>query len=304
METTDKTTESMQSSSLTQNTSDVHTDEIDLLKQRYVELNKLAEIGQLTAGILHEIQNPLNFINNFSKLSIGLVSDIKEIFEKLQDSTKTEDTETLIFLLDKLESANVKIGENGGRVERIIQSMLAQTRSENKTPQFLATNLNQLLEEFTKLAYQGVRGEDKDGGTAPRFNASFVFNLDPNVGMVNVSKTEISRVVLNLVNNACYALNEKNKKGIEGYVPQIIVSSQRLDDKIEIKIRDNGIGISKETIQKIFTLFFTTKPVGKGTGLGLTLSRDIIMEMHKGNLSITSEIDVFTEFTIQIPTNL
>jgi len=304
METTDKTTESMQSSSLTQNTSDVHTDEIDLLKQRYVELNKLAEIGQLTAGILHEIQNPLNFINNFSKLSIGLVSDIKEIFEKLQDSTKTEDTETLIFLLDKLESANVKIGENGGRVERIIQSMLAQTRSENKTPQFLATNLNQLLEEFTKLAYQGVRGEDKDGGTAPRFNASFVFNLDPNVGMVNVSKTEISRVVLNLVNNACYALDEKNKKGIEGYVPQIIVSSQRLDDKIEIKIRDNGIGISKETIQKIFTLFFTTKPVGKGTGLGLTLSRDIIMEMHKGNLSITSEIDVFTEFTIQIPTNL
>jgi signal transduction histidine kinase len=122
--------------------------------------------------------------------------------------------------------------------------------------------------------------------------------------MVNVSKTEISRVVLNLVNNACYALDEKNKKGIEGYVPQIIVSSQRLDDKIEIKIRDNGIGISKETIQKIFTLFFTTKPVGKGTGLGLTLSRDIIMEMHKGNLSITSEIDVFTEFTIQIPTNL
>ena len=304
METTDKTTESMQSSSLTQNTSDVHTDEIDLLKQRYVELNKLAEIGQLTAGILHEIQNPLNFINNFSKLSIGLVSDIKEIFEKLQDTTKTEDTETLIFLLDKLESANVKIGENGGRVERIIQSMLAQTRSENKTPQFLATNLNQLLEEFTKLAYQGVRGEDKDGGTAPRFNASFVFNLDTNVGMVNVSKTEISRVVLNLVNNACYALDEKNKKGIEGYVPQIIVSSQRLDDKIEIKIRDNGIGISKETIQKIFTLFFTTKPVGKGTGLGLTLSRDIIMEMHKGNLSITSEIDVFTEFTIQIPTNL
>jgi signal transduction histidine kinase len=304
METTDKTTESMQSSSLNQNTSDVHTDEIDLLKQRYVELNKLAEIGQLTAGILHEIQNPLNFINNFSKLSIGLVSDIKEIFEKLQDTTKTEDTETLIFLLDKLESANVKIGENGGRVERIIQSMLAQTRSENKTPQFLATNLNQLLEEFTKLAYQGVRGEDKDGGTAPRFNASFVFNLDTNVGMVNVSKTEISRVVLNLVNNACYALDEKNKKGIEGYVPQIIVSSQRLDDKIEIKIRDNGIGISKETIQKIFTLFFTTKPVGKGTGLGLTLSRDIIMEMHKGNLSITSEIDVFTEFTIQIPTNL
>jgi signal transduction histidine kinase len=304
MANTDKILETNQSSFLNINSSDVHTDEIDLLKQRYVELNKLAEIGQLTAGILHEIQNPLNFINNFSKLSIGLVSDIKEIFEKLQDTTKTEDTETLIFLLDKLESANVKIGENGGRVERIIQSMLAQTRSENKTPQFLATNLNQLLEEFTKLAYQGVRGEDKAGGTTPRFNASFVFNLDPNVGMVNVSKTEISRVVLNLVNNACYALDEKNKKGIEGYVPQIIVSSQRLDDKIEIKIRDNGIGISKETIQKIFTLFFTTKPVGKGTGLGLTLSRDIIMEMHKGNLSITSEIDVFTEFTIQIPTNL
>ena len=304
METKDKMTEPKQSSSLTQHASDAHIDDIDLLKQRYVELNKLAEIGQLTAGILHEIQNPLNFINNFSKLSVGLVTDIKEIFANLQDSTKTEDTETLIFLLDKLESVNVKIGENGGRVERIIQSMLAQTRSENKTPQFLATNLNQLLEEFTKLAYQGVRGEDKDGGSAPRFNASFVFNLDPNVGMVNVSKTEISRVVLNLVNNACYALDEKNKKGIEGYVPQIIVSSQRLDDKIEIKIRDNGTGISEETIKKLFTRFFTTKPVGKGTGLGLSLSRDIIMVMHKGNISLTSEIDVFTEFTIQIPTNL
>jgi two-component system, NtrC family, sensor kinase len=304
METTDKKPETIHNKTLSQNASDVHIEDLDLLKERFVEMNKLAEIGQLTAGILHEIQNPLNFINNFSKLSIGLVTDIKDIFESQKESTKVEDTETLIFLLDKLESANVKIGENGGRVERIIQSMLAQTRSENKTPQFVATNLNQLLEEFTKLAYQGVRGEDKDGGSAPRFNASFVFNLDPNMGMVNVSKTEISRVVLNLVNNACYAINEKNKKNIEAYVPQIIVSSQRLVDKIEIKIRDNGIGISEETIEKIFLLFFTTKPVGKGTGLGLSLSRDIIMAMHKGNLSVASEIDVFTEFTIQIPTNL
>lgn len=304
METTDKKPETINNKTLSQNASDVHIEDLDLLKERFVEMNKLAEIGQLTAGILHEIQNPLNFINNFSKLSIGLVTDIKDIFESQKESTKVEDNETLIFLLDKLESANVKIGENGGRVERIIQSMLAQTRSENKTPQFVATNLNQLLEEFTKLAYQGVRGEDKDGGSAPRFNASFVFNLDPNVGMVNVSKTEVSRVVLNLVNNACYAINEKIKKGIEAYVPQIIVSSQRLDDMIEIKIRDNGIGISEETIEKIFMLFFTTKPVGKGTGLGLSLSRDIIMAMHKGNLSVASEIDVFTEFTIQIPTNL
>lgn len=304
MATTDKTIEPNQSSSLTKKASDVHIDDITLLKQRFVELNKLAEIGQLTAGILHEIQNPLNFINNFSKLSIGLVTDIKEIFEDLQNSIKVEDTDTLFFLLDKLESANVKIGEHGGRVERIIQTMLAQTRSENKTPQFLATDLNQLLEEFTKLAYQGVRGEDKDGGTTNKFNASFVFNLNPNVGMVNISKNEISRVVLNLVNNACYALDEKNKRGIEGYIPQIIVSSQRLDDKIEIKIRDNGIGISEETIGKMFSLFFTTKPVGKGTGLGLALSRDIIMTMHKGSITLKSEVDVFTELTIHIPTNL
>lgn len=304
MATTDKTIEPNQSSSLTKKASDVHIDDITLLKQRFVELNKLAEIGQLTAGILHEIQNPLNFINNFSKLSIGLVTDIKEIFEDLQNSIKVEDTDTLFFLLDKLESANVKIGEHGGRVERIIQTMLAQTRSENKTPQFLATDLNQLLEEFTKLAYQGVRGEDKDGGTTNKFNASFVFNLNPNVGMVNISKNEISRVVLNLVNNACYALDEKNKRGIEGYIPQIIVSSQRLDDKIEIKIRDNGIGISEETIGKMFSLFFTTKPVGKGTGLGLSLSRDIIMTMHKGSITLKSEVDVFTELTIHIPTNL
>lgn len=272
--------------------------DIEALKERYMQMNKLAEIGQLTAGILHEIQNPLNFVNNFSKLSIDLIREIKEIFDNRKDVQLTEEEEDLLFLLDKLDGLNQKIGENGGRITRIIQSMLAQTRAESKNVQFDPVDLNVLLEEFTKLAYQGSRGEDRT------FNVSLIFQLDTTVKMVKISATEISRVVLNLVNNACYAINEKLKKHIEGYTPQITVSSKRLNEVVEIKIKDNGIGIPNEIKLKLFTPFFTTKPVGKGSGLGLALSRDIITVMHRGTLSVDSEAGSFTEFTIQIPLTL
>jgi two-component system, NtrC family, sensor kinase len=272
--------------------------DIDALKERYMQMNKLAEIGQLTAGILHEIQNPLNFVNNFSKLSIDLIREIKEIFDNRKDVQLTEEEEDLLFLLDKLDGLNQKIGENGGRITRIIQSMLAQTRTENKNAQFDPVDLNVLLEEFTKLAYQGTRGEDRS------FNVSLVFQLDAAVKMVKISATEMSRVILNLVNNACYAINEKLKQQIEGYTPQIIVSSKRLNEVVEIKIRDNGIGIPNQIKVKLFTPFFTTKPVGKGSGLGLALSRDIVTLMHRGTLSVDSEVGNFTEFTIQIPLTL
>jgi two-component system NtrC family sensor kinase len=290
MENADKLKDSTQSEQPIEN--------LELFKERFVQTNKLAEIGQLTAGILHEIQNPLNFINNFSKLSIDLIGEMKGILEKQKEADLTEDEETLVFLLGKLEGVNLKIGENGGRVERIIRSMLAQTRNEDRAPQIVASDLNQLVEEFTKLAYQGVRGEDRT------FNVAFVFNLDPAVGLVRLASAEIARVVLNLVNNACYAVNEKLKQGIEAYKPQIKVSTTRSKDTLEIKIWDNGIGIPDEIKEKIFSLFFTTKPVGKGTGLGLALSHDIVKIMHRGELSVASEIGTFTEFTIRLPLDL
>ncbi|WP_051210894.1 sensor histidine kinase [Runella zeae] len=274
-----------------------HEDD-ETFKERFVQLNKLAEIGQLTAGIMHEIQNPLNFINNFSKLSVDLVHEMKEIFDKKQDTPLTEEEEDLLFLLDKLVGINVKISENGGRITRIIQSMLAQTRTENQSAKFEPVDLNQLLEEFTKLAYQGVRGEDK------AFNVSFVFQFDPSVGKVKLAATEISRVVLNLVNNACYALNEKRKREGAEFAPQISVSSTRLAQTVQVKIKDNGNGIPDSIKEKVFSPFFTTKPVGKGSGLGLALSRDIITIMHKGQLEVVSEEGKFTEFTIQIPLDL
>ncbi|RDB02739.1 sensor histidine kinase [Runella aurantiaca] len=298
MENDNKTIESEKKGELEHQENQQSEHDIEALKERYKQLNKLAEIGQLTAGILHEIQNPLNFVNNFSKLSIDLIKEIKEIFDNRKDVQLTAEEEDLLFLLDQLNGLNEKIGENGGRITRIIQSMLAQTRTENKNIQFDPVDLNLLLEEFTKLAYQGTRGEDKS------FNVSLVFQLDATLKMVKLSATEISRVVLNLVNNACYAINEKLKQEIEGYTPQIIVSSKRLNDVVEIKIRDNGIGIPNEIKVKLFTPFFTTKPVGKGSGLGLALSRDIVTVMHRGTLSVDSEAGVFTEFTLQIPLTL
>ncbi|AXE21878.1 two-component sensor histidine kinase (plasmid) [Runella rosea] len=298
MENDNKTIESEKKGELEHQENHQSEHDIEALKERYKQMNKLAEIGQLTAGILHEIQNPLNFVNNFSKLSIDLIREIKEIFDNRKDVQLTEEEEDLLFLLDQLYGLNQKIGENGGRITRIIQSMLAQTRTENKDAQFEPADLNVLLEEFTKLAYQGTRGEDRT------FNVSLVFQLDAKVKMVKISATEISRVVLNLVNNACYAINEKLKLQIEGYAPQIIVTSKRLSDMVEIKIRDNGIGIPDSIKEKLFTPFFTTKPVGKGTGLGLALSRDIVNIMHRGTVSVDSEAGNFTEFTLQIPLTL
>lgn len=269
--------------------------EIDLLQQKVVYLDQLAGVGQLTAGILHEIKNPLNFINNFSKLSIELIGEIKEVSARLRTSSDAADLDDLEDLLSMLEGNVTRINDNGGRAERIIQGMLAQTRSDNV--RLIPTHLNQVLEEFTKLAYQGVRGEDKD------FNVSFSFEFDPELGSPNLAADAFGRVILNLVNNACYAVNEKRKRQ-EDYAPLIKISTQKVGDTARIKIRDNGIGMPEEVRQRLFTPFFTTKPPGKGTGLGLSLSHNIITNIHKGQINVESEPGNYTEFTIEIPLTL
>lgn len=263
------------------------------VQQRFQQQSKLAGIGQLTAGILHEIRNPLNFVNNFSRLTIGLLEELKEITAIPENI----DAEELHELLGMVESNINRVLENGGRAERIVQSMLAQTRTDEST--FAPSDLNQLVEEFSKLAYQGVRGQDKT------FNVKLTFQFDPAVEKVSIRSNELTRVIINLINNACYAVNAKKLANqIEGYVPEITISTKREGDTIEIRIKDNGIGISEESRQKIFSPFYTTKPVGEGTGLGLALSLTTISELHKGELSVESELGQFTEFIIRIPSTL
>lgn len=268
--------------------------EIQLYQQKIIELNKLAEIGQLSAGILHEIKNPVSFVNNFSRLSQGLVGEIRDICQKPLAEMREEDIADEKDLLETLSQNLVKINENGKRIERIIQGMLAQTRSDAAILE--PTDLNQLLEEYSKLAYQGVRADDNT------FNVALRYDLDARVGAVKLARGEFGRVIVNLVNNACYAVNERLKRQTEGYEPVIEIKTQRLDQEVEIRICDNGIGIPEDIVSKLFQPFFTTKPQGKGTGLGLSITYASITDTHKGSIQVTSVLGEKTEFRIVIPT--
>lgn len=264
--------------------------ELALLRERVAELDRLALIGQLMAGILHEIKNPLSFIINYAQLSVELVEDAEMLIGKPEDGADADELNQTIATL----KGNInRIRDNGTRAERIIQGILAQARSG--APALEPTDLNGLIEEFTKLAYQGVRAGDKE------FTLSLTFKLDPTIGLVSIAPYAFNRVILNLVLNACYAVQERSKKGVTGYKPTIVVLSQRWPDHVEVKIRDNGDGIPDDIRNKIFAPFFTTKPVGQGTGLGLSLSFDIITGLHKGSLSVESELGNFTEFNISLP---
>ena len=257
------------------------------------DLSRLADIGQLSAGILHEIKNPVSFVNNFSRLSLGLISELKDLAEKAPEEITEDDKADQKDILESLRMNLLKINENGKRIERIIQGMLSQTRTD--TPTLEPADLNQLLEEFSKLAYQGVRAEDQS------FNVTLKYNFDPEVKEVSISRGELGRVILNLVNNACYAVNEKIKRTISGYVPTITISTKRLADRVEIKVQDNGTGIPEDTVAKLFLPFFTTKPHGKGTGLGLSLTYSSVVDTHKGTIEVNSVLNENTEFVITIP---
>jgi two-component system NtrC family sensor kinase len=261
--------------------------ELATLRERVNQLERLAAIGQLTAGILHEIHNPLNFIINFAHLSGELLGELTDL---LGTSTHSDE---LADVLDLLNGNLTRICENGERAERIIQGMLAQTRGE--VPELTPTDLNALLIEFTKLAYQGIRAADSS------FNVTLEFRLDANVGLVPLAPGEFSRVILNLILNACYALDERRKLMLTGYRATITVSSHRTADEVQVRIRDNGSGIPEAIKEQLFTPFFTTKPTGEGTGLGLSLSRTIVQDLHRGRLTVESESGVFTEFHICLP---
>ena len=254
-----------------------------------VQKEKMASLGELTAGIAHEIQNPLNFVNNFSEISADMVNELAEERQKPQPDISLE-TDLLTDLRDNLH----KILHHGQRASNIVRGMLEHSR--NSTGDVQPTDINALADEFLRLAYHGQRAKD------PNFNCELVTHFDPAIGKVNVMTQEIGRVLLNLFTNAFYALWQRQQQAEPDYRPRMTVSTLQTKTVVEIQVADNGTGISDSVIAKIFQPFFTTKPTGEGTGLGLSLSYDIITKGHGGTLSVTSQEGEGTEFSIQLPT--
>lgn len=253
-----------------------------------VQKEKMASLGELTAGIAHEIQNPLNFVNNFSEVSAEMVDELTEERQKTQRDTDLE-TELLTDLRDNLH----KILHHGQRASSIVKGMLEHSRNSSGDVQ--PTDLNALADEFLRLAYHGQRAKDSS------FNCELVTHLDPTIGKVNVMSQEIGRVLLNLFSNAFYAVYQRQQLGDPNYRPAITVSTLAITNGIQIRVSDNGTGIPENVQQKIFQPFFTTKPTGEGTGLGLSLSYDIITKGHSGTMQVESQEGKGTEFIIQLP---
>jgi signal transduction histidine kinase len=254
-------------------------------QKQLVQSEKMASLGELTAGIAHEIQNPLNFINNFAEVNSELIQELKEELEK---GNKLE-AQTLAGTIDENEQ---KIIFHGKRADSIVKGMLQHSRSGSGTKEL--TDINALCEEYLRLAYHGLRAKDKS------FNAKFETQFDDRVGKIKIQPQDIGRVILNLINNAFYAVSERKKLNLPEYEPTVTVSTKRLNDTVEISVKDNGNGIPPKVLDKIFQPFFTTKPTGQGTGLGLSISYDII-KAHGGEIKINTEENKGTEFVIILP---
>ena len=263
-------------------------------QDRLVQTEKLASLGQLTAGIAHEIENPLNFVNNFSAISAELVDELQETLQKTQFGEKagTEITEIMNILRGNLE----KVVQHGKRANSIVKNMLLHSR--HGSGEHRPTDINAIVEEGLSLAYHGARAE-KQG-----FNITLKKSFDPSAGEVDVFPQEITRVLLNLISNGFYAATKrKAQAGNDGYEPTLLASTKNLGDGVEIRIRDNGNGIPPDVKDRIFNPFFTTKPAGEGTGLGLSISHDIIVKQHGGSIEVVTEPGEFTEFRIILPRN-
>lgn len=269
-------------------------EQVQQMQQQIVVQEKMASLGALTAGIAHEIKNPLNFIVNFSELSSELAGELFEEFAGLGDTIDAETRGLIEEILADLKSNAEKINGHGKRADSIVRNMLEHSRG--KSGELRPTDINALLEEYLNLAYHGMRARDSS------FNITIERDYDPTVGEINVVPQDLSRVFLNLVNNGCYAVHERQQRGgDDAYAPTLGVSTRRGDGRVQIRIRDNGTGIPAKIREQVFQPFFTTKPTGSGTGLGLSMSYDIITQEHGGRIEIDSEEGVFTEFLIDLP---
>jgi len=260
-------------------------EELKSAQAQLIQSEKMASLGELTAGIAHEIQNPLNFVNNFSEVSTELVDEMNTEIEK-------GNTEEAKLIAQDLKQNLEKINHHGKRAGDIVKGMLQHSRNSGgiKEP----TDINALADEYLRLAYHGLRAKDKS------FNVKMKTDFDESIGNINVVPQDIGRVILNLIMNAFYAVDEKKKQHPNGYEPTVSVCTKKNEDDVEIKVSDNGNGIPKKVLDKIFQPFFTTKPTGQGTGLGLSLSYDIL-KAHGGELKVETEEGVGSEFIIQIP---
>lgn len=261
---------------------------LNTTQTQLIQAEKMASLGELTAGIAHEIQNPLNFVNNFSDLSMELIKEMQEEFEK-------GDTVEAFAIASDIKVNLEKINHHGKRADSIVKGMLQHSRTGSATKEM--TDINALADEYLRLAYHGLRAKDKN------FNAELITNFDPTLPKIKVLAQDVGRVFLNLYTNAFYATNEKQKLGSANYKPVVEVSTLVINATIEIKVRDNGTGIPDSIRDKILNPFFTTKPSGEGTGLGLSLSYDIIVKAHGGQLQIESVPGESTTFKILLPFN-
>lgn len=262
-------------------------------QDQLVVQQKLASLGSLTAGIAHEIKNPLNFVINFSEVSVDLVRELRELLDIHKERLNPKDLSSSYEILADLEQNVSRIIEHGKRADNIVRGMLMHSRGQAGEPQL--TNINTLLSEYVKLAYHGMRAQD------PSFNITIKEDYDPSIEPIRAIAHDVSRVVLNIANNACYAAQRKKIESGDGFSPTISVSTRNLAEDIEIRIRDNGDGIPAGIRKKIFEPFFTTKPAGSGTGLGLSMSYDIVVQEHKGEIRVESEEQQYTEFIITLP---
>jgi signal transduction histidine kinase len=254
-------------------------------QKQLIQSEKMASLGELTAGIAHEIQNPLNFVNNFSEVNRELIGEMKEEIEKGNlNEVKT--------IADDIESNEEKINHHGKRADAIVKGMLQHSRSSSAVKE--PTDINKLAEEYLRLAYHGLRAKDNFS------NATLKTDFDETVENINIIPQDIGRVILNLITNAFYAVTEKRKQIGEGFEPVVSVSTKKISGKVEIRVTDNGNGIPQKILDKIFQPFFTTKPTGQGTGLGLSLSYDIV-KAHGGELKVETKEGEGSEFIIRLP---
>ncbi|MGA8900788.1 ATP-binding protein [Bradyrhizobium sp.] len=266
-------------------------EELGTAQDRLVQTEKLASLGQLTAGIAHEIKNPLNFVNNFSALSAELIDELNGVLKPaaLDDKVRQEIDELTQMLKSNLE----KVVQHGRRADSIVKNMLLHSREGSG--EHRPADINAIVEDSLNLAYHGARAEN------PGFNITLQRDLDPKAGMIDLYPQEITRVFLNLISNGFYAATKRKETGEEGYEPTLSATTKDFGNRVEIRIRDNGTGIPQEVKEKMFNPFFTTKPAGEGTGLGLSMSHDIVVKQHGGRIEVETEPGQSTEFIISLP---
>ena len=264
-------------------------------QDQIVSQQKLAALGELTAGVAHEIKNPLNFVKNFSEVSEELIDELKEVLEEEAESISEDQREYINEISGDLTDNLGRIRSHGERANHIVHDMLMMGRGSGDRQ---ATDINRLLDEHARLAYHSARATDTE------FQLDLKQDMDPEVGELEVVPQDLGRVFLNMVSNACYATDEKRRSGAdadgERYFPTLWLATRRGDEHIEVGIKDNGMGMPDEIIDKIFNPFFTTKPTDQGTGLGLAISSDIVRQ-HGGNIRVESEPGEGTEMIIELP---